>query len=224
MQPIIGDVYQFEVVGLASNQRVLAVLHYRVLDVVAGGNLLQMLTEISQMWSTYALPFLHESLFIQEYRLRHISGTSTDTAGNNRFDFDNLTVVPGIPGQDNGKVIGDALSTFTTASFRKITGNPSRSFRGGIRMSPITEADTLPEGNILAELFIQSTFDFAANVLYVEFNNGQDIVKSQLVVASTTDDGALRPWDPATSAADVVQLALSSFVSTQRTRKINPGQ
>jgi hypothetical protein len=143
--------YQGEIRGvdLRTGQRCLNVLYFKTdksLVVpepawgapLVGSSMTTFVNSLRSVWRDNILPRLSTHLWIQEYRVKEITGWLLDPTF--RVTYGEQATALGDSVLDRGGAAGEAVPTNVAVSVQKITDRAGKSFRGGMRLSPIPES------------------------------------------------------------------------------------
>lgn len=219
-------VYEIIVKGTASEQAVLNVIHYATEETIPVPPIPteeQFLAQFVENWRTAVLAVLSQIYRVESYTLKRITGTEVDPSP----PPPTRLIVPfqfGIPGGlgDFGARVGEPLPTYSAVGYRKLTSNPTRNGRGGMRLGPVLESDTTG-GNALnagaLALFAVANLESIRRVLIAAVAN----FPMQMQVFSETLALVAPNVTPRNFSFPVSALALNPFITTQTTRKQRTG-
>jgi len=153
----VGDVVEVRMMGrdLESTQEIDNRVHLRATAIAGGGASLSDLIDRMQLkWRSYPLPNLNSRYRVVEYRAYKIASavplTPTPfTPHPFKVIYGEQYIRPGIIPDDVGGTSGDALPDYVAVSVKKVAANPSKFYRGGMRLGLISEADTVAAGQSL---------------------------------------------------------------------------
>jgi hypothetical protein len=157
------------VLGAASGQQVMNVMHYRAVDGSLPTTIQGFVNQFRTEWRDNFIPLLHDSYVAQAYLARVISGMiwlgASDvppTLTRPAVRYSEQAIAQGGTALDTGDLVGAAHPTFTAVSAEKVCGQvfdasippvaltQEKLIRGGMRIGPIVEVDTeVAEGNAL---------------------------------------------------------------------------
>lgn len=150
MEPTIavGDVLEFRVFGKYQGQAVINVMHFTVtcsnLTPINPPTMLQALQEFIGLWRSEILPLASELYFASAYEVQRVVGVTYD-ALTERYGavYGAGAIQAGIVVTDTGDLVGDPFSSLVAASWRKFGYSASRKMKGGMRLPPTLESNTL---------------------------------------------------------------------------------
>ena len=139
----LGDLVQITVNGVQSGQRVTNVLHYTP-DGPADPQVTSAeiyLQTFRTNWRSEVLPVLVSGYTVLSYEAIVIAGTKAGPPDGPAkvLDLTDTAVLVGVPANDTGSGEGAPLPTYTTATFRKVTGLAGKRRRGSMRLRGIIQ-------------------------------------------------------------------------------------
>lgn len=218
------DVLEFVVEGRADSQQVTNVLHYNVGTLPGVTTNVTLLAAMVAVWRLSILPLLNAGFAVSNYMLKKIDSVTAGVPTADQphpFTLAYLweIALPGT-GADVGGTAGEMLPTFVTVSARKLTGFGGRYWRGGTRFGPISEADTLPSGNLLTGA-AKTAWDTAASDVLKPNPPGvmPDYIYPVVFSGTYAAWGPAAPATPFNSTAPVLDRLVNSRVGSLVSRR-----
>lgn len=178
-------------------------------------------------WRTNVVPFINSTYQVFRYELRLLTGAVATVVGpktyytrvySSLWDFTNVANPLDIGGD-----VGDALPTWVAATLRKNTGLLGRSFRGSMRISPISESRSLGGGNFLSPGAVAALNTLTA-ALVLPLNVGAPVVATIEPSLFAAREYAVSP--PALQSVplhnhDLVSIDPNTYLGSQLSRHPN---
>lgn len=209
--------------GKASGQDIVNVFHYR--KVIPGGGDIadtafpDWAAAFATNWRTQVCVYLSNTYSVARYRLRTLQGVEAVPVPPppKRIEIGTTYDLVGLPA-DSGALGGEVLPTFCAIGVRKITDRSGRSFRGGYRIGPFPEAETL--SNFLQNAYLGTVqagqSEFVVDPIDADFGESLEmcVFARTLVLAEAVGFTNLR-----THTAKVVGAEVNPWVTSQVSRK-----
>lgn len=155
--------YEFRIIGQSEGQAIINRWTYQATDESLGALVItsqDVLTALRKAWRDHVLLHLATPYAVQRYELLHLIGGARIIQGDQvsypRVYSTVIDKIVGDPVTDVGSSVGPSLPTFVSATARVVTGFRGRVWKGSMRLSPITEDDSVDGGNTLQPLVRQA--------------------------------------------------------------------
>lgn len=218
------QILEITVKGKALGQDILNTVHYRSVDPLTfdplGVEISAYLPEFVVAWRLACLPGVSSNYTVESYNARTLVSTSVNPTPPppNQLDQGDQAVIAGVPAIDVGALGGTASPTFVAVGVRKFTDRAGRSFRGGLRIGPITELQT--DNNQLEPTQLLSYATRWTDFIGTNLTDGPGsdvepcVFSKTLALSRPVPNTTLR-----TDTAHWVAALINSFVTSQVSRK-----
>ena len=224
---LVNEVLEITVKGKAFAQDILNVVHYRsATPLTFIDNELDILVYLNQfalLWRSTVLPSVSDAYSVESYVAQVLIGTIVNPTPPppNQIAIGDQRIRVGVPPNDTGQRTLDPLPTFNAVGVRKFSDRAGRSFRGGLRIGPITEVQTTANSLTAPELI-----DFAAKWTAFKDTFLETAPTNTLEAAVFSPTRALAAPAPnlnlRSDTAKWVASLINSFITSQVSRKQSP--
>lgn len=182
----------------------------------------------SLFWRTRIMPLMNKEYVLSNYTLLRVASATMLTPTPRvphpyklNYDLQDILVPPS---PVVGGVTTEALPTYVAASMRKVATTVGGSFKGGLRISPISEVDTIPAGNQLVPAAQAALFG-ALNIIPSGLGVAAGAHPNPLAIDFLILAGKILAWGagpptPIASTSFISGIVLHQNVGSQVSRKV----